>query len=87
MYLKDSYKTVFDTVIVWMLDCLSSNRYDSARYKVVLKQNGVRVILASKKISEGAISILFAANLEKVEYSNNNIKSKIIGLTHANYKI
>ena len=34
--IKDSYKSVFDTVIVWKLDRFARNRYDSARYKALL---------------------------------------------------
>ena len=53
--IKDSYKSVFDTVIVWKLGCFARNRYDSARYKALLKKNGVRVISAIEKISEDQI--------------------------------
>ena len=53
--IKDSYKSVFDTVIVWKLDRFARNRYDSARYKALLKKNGVRVISATEKISEEQI--------------------------------
>ena len=31
--IKDSYKKIFDTVIVWKVDRFARNRYDSAHYK------------------------------------------------------
>ena len=58
--IKDSYKNLFDTVLVWKLDRFARNRYDSAYYKNVLKKNGVRVISAKETISQGAEGILAA---------------------------
>ena len=42
--IKDSGKKLFDMIIVWKLDRFSRNRYDSARYKAMLKKNGVKVV-------------------------------------------
>ena len=50
----------YDIVLVWKLDRFSRNRYDSARYKAVLKKKGVRVVSVTEVISEGAEGILFA---------------------------
>ena len=44
--IKDSYRKVFDSVIVWKVDRFARNRYDSAYYKNILKKNGVKVISA-----------------------------------------
>ena len=44
--IKDSEKKNFDVVIVWKLDRFSRNRYDSAKYKTILKKNNVRVLSA-----------------------------------------
>ena len=52
--IKDSYKGLFDVVLVWKLDRFARNRYDSAHYKTILKRNGVRVLSAKETISEGA---------------------------------
>ena len=38
--IKDSYRKLFDTVLVWKLDRFARNRYDSAYYKNILKKNG-----------------------------------------------
>lgn len=37
--IRDSAKKKFDVVIVWRLDRFSRNRYDSAKYKAILKKN------------------------------------------------
>ncbi len=39
--IKDSYKNLFDTVLVWKLDRFARNRYDSAYYKNVLKRTAL----------------------------------------------
>ena len=36
--IKDSYRKVFDSVIVWKVDRFARNRYDSAYYKNILKK-------------------------------------------------
>ena len=36
--IRDSAKKMFDLVIVWKLDRFARNRYDSAKYKSVLKK-------------------------------------------------
>lgn len=50
--IKDSAKGLSDVVLVWKLDRFARNRYDSARYKNILKKNGVKVISARDNISE-----------------------------------
>ncbi|MBR2337199.1 MAG: recombinase family protein [Clostridia bacterium] len=62
--IKDSYKNTFDIVIVWKLDRFARNRYDSARYKALLKKNGVKVVSATEKIAEDASGILLESLLE-----------------------
>lgn len=58
----------------------SINRYDSARYKNILKKNGVKVISARENISEG---IILEAMLEGyAEYYSAELSEKVIrGLT------
>ena len=50
--IKDSAKGLFDVVLVWKLDRFARNRYDSARYKNLLKKNGVKVISARENRAE-----------------------------------
>ena len=72
--IKDSYKGLFDVVLVWKLDRFARNRYDSAHYKTILKRNGVRVLSAKETISEGAEGILLESMLEG--QNNKNGQSK-----------
>lgn len=50
--IKDSYRKVFDSVIVWKVDRFARNRYDSAYYKNILKKNGVKVISAKEHMAK-----------------------------------
>ena len=81
--IKDSGKRLFDIVIVWKLDRFARNRYDSARYKVTLKKNGVKVVSATEIISEGAEGIILESVLEGyAEYYSADLSEKVIrGMT------
>ena len=81
--IKDSGKRLFDIVIVWKLDRFSRNRYDSARYKAVLKKNGVKVISATEQISDGAEGIILESVLEGfAEYYSADLSEKVVrGMT------
>ena len=81
--IKDSDKRLFDMVIVWKLDRFSRDRYDSARYKVLLKKNNVRVVSATEVISSGADGILLESVLEDfAEYYSADLAEKVTrGLT------
>lgn len=81
--IKDSAKGLFDVVLVWKLDRFARNRYDSARYKNLLKKNGVKVISARENISEGSGGIILEAMLEGyAEYYSAELSEKVIrGLT------
>ena len=76
--IKDSDKHLFDMVIVWKLDRFSRDRYDSARYKVLLKKNNVRVVSATEVISSGADGILLEPVLEGfAEYYSADLAEKV----------
>ncbi len=81
--IKDSNKKVFDMIIVWKLDRFSRNRYDSARYKALLRKNGVKVVSATESISEGAEGIILESVLEGyAEYYSADLSEKVIrGMT------
>lgn len=81
--IKDSAKHLFDMVIVWKLDRFSRNRYDSARYKTLLKRNGVKVVSATEVISEGAEGIILESVLEGfAEYYSADLSEKVVrGMT------
>ena len=76
--IKDSYKSLFDIVLVWKLDRFSRDRYDSAHYKRILKKNGVRVISATEAISESPEGILLESLLEGcAEYYSAELAVKV----------
>ena len=76
--IKDSYRKIFDTVIVWKVDRFARNRYDSAHYKNILKKNGVKVVSAKEHISEGSEGIILEAMLEGyAEYYSVELAEKI----------
>lgn len=76
--IKDSSKHLFDIVIVWKLDRFSRNRYDSARYKTLLKRNGVKVVSATEVISDGAEGIILESVLEGfAEYYSADLAEKV----------
>lgn len=76
--IKDSAKKNFDIVIVWKLDRFSRNRYDSAKYKAMLKKNDVKVISATEAISEGAEGIILESVLEGMaEYYSADLAEKV----------
>jgi DNA invertase Pin-like site-specific DNA recombinase len=76
--IKDSNKRLFDMVIVWKLDRFSRNRYDSARYKSLLKRNGVKVVSATEQISDGAEGIILESVLEGfAEYYSADLAEKV----------
>ncbi len=77
--IKESNKRFFKTVIVWKLDRFSRSRYDSARYKAILRKNEVKVVSATEVISDGAEGILMEAILEGyAEYYSAELSEKVI---------
>lgn len=77
--IKDSEKHLFDVVLVWKLDRFARNRYDSARYKTVLKQNGVKLVSTTEVISNNPEGILLESLLEGyAEYYSADLAEKVI---------
>ncbi len=81
--IDDSYSKKFQAIIVWKLDRFSRNRFDSARYKTILKKNMVEVISATEIISKGAEGIILESILEGyAEYYSADLSEKVIrGMT------
>lgn len=76
--IKDSYKKLFNMIIVWKLDRFARNRYDSAHYKNALKKNGVKVVSAKESISEGSEGMLLESMLEGyAEYYSAELSEKV----------
>ena len=81
--IKDSSGKKFEVVIVWKLDRFARDKYDSAHYKRILKNNGVKVVSATEVISDGAEGILLESILEGMaEYYSAELSEKVVrGLT------
>lgn len=81
--IKDSSGKKFEGVIVWKLDRFARDKYDSAHYKRILKNNGVKVVSATEAISAGAEGILLESMLEGMaEYYSAELSEKVTrGLT------
>ena len=70
--IKDSAKGLFDVVLVWKLDRFARNRYDSARYKNLLKKNGVKVLSACEQITDSPEGIILESMIEGFEHTNGH---------------
>lgn len=76
--IEDSKKKTFDYVLVYQLDRLARNRYDSANYKAKLKKNGVRVLSAKENISEDASGILIEGVLESKTRNTRKLRKRLL---------
>ena len=76
--IEDSKKHAFSYVIVYSMDRFARDRFDSATYKRILKDNGVRVLSAMENISDDPTGILLESVLEGLaEYYSKELSSKI----------
>lgn len=75
---RDSAKRRFQYVIVWKVDRFARNRYDSATYKVRLRNNGVKLLYAKESIPDGPEGILLESILEgSAEYYSANLAQNV----------
>ena len=81
--IKDSASKKFEVLLVWKLDRFARNKYDSAHYKRILKNNSVKVVSATEAISAGPEGILLESLLEGMaEYYSVELSIKVLrGLT------
>lgn len=70
--INDSAGKKFEVVIVWKLDRFARDKYDSAHYKRILKNNDIKVVSATEAISAGAEGILLESMLEGFEQLNGH---------------
>lgn len=76
--IRDSAKHQFQAVIVWKLDRFSRDKYDAARYKHVLSQNGVHVISAMEPISSNPEGVIMESLLEGMaQYYSMDLSMKV----------
>ena len=76
--IKDSEKRKFDAVIVYKLDRFARNRYDSAKFRMKLKANNVKVLSAMENISDSPEGVLMESLLEGMaEYYSLELSQKV----------
>lgn len=76
--IKDAQDGRFCAVIVYALDRFSRDKYDSARYKHDLRQNGVRVVSATEPITDNPSGILIESVFEGLaQYYSAELSQKI----------
>lgn len=76
--IEDSKQNTFDIVLVYQLDRFSRNRADSAKYRAILKHNGVRVLSAKERIGDDPTGILLEAMIDGVnEYYSAELAQKV----------
>ena len=74
----DSATHTFEAVLVWKLDRFSRNRYDSAHYKRILKNNRVHVVSVTEPISNTPEGIMLESLLEGMaEYYSAELAEKV----------
>ena len=77
--IKESGRKKFEVMLVWKLDRFARNKFDSAHYKRILKNNGVRVVSATEVISTGPEGILLESMLEGMaEYYSADLSEKVM---------
>ena len=77
--IKESGRKKFEVMLVWKLDRFARNKFDSAHYKRILKNNGVRVVSATEVISAGPEGILLESMLEGMaEYYSADLSEKVM---------
>ncbi len=86
--LRDSKKSLFDSVIVWKIDRFGRNREDIAKNKAILRRNGVQVLYAREHIPEGSEGIILEGLLESLaEYYSAELREKTIrGMRESAFK-
>lgn len=77
--ISDAKKQLFDIVICHKLDRFARNRYDSAIYKKILRDNGVRLISVSENFDNSPESIILESVLEGMaEYYSANLAREVM---------
>lgn len=74
----DSKKRRFDVVLVWKIDRFARNRYDSAMYRKILSDNGVKVVSVMENISDRPEGIILEGLMESLaEYYSANLAENV----------
>lgn len=76
--IKDSSKKEWEHIIVYKLDRFSRNKYETAKYKKILKDNGVKLLSAMENIPDTPEGIILESLLEGMaEYYSAELSQKV----------
>ena len=76
--IKDSNKKEFEFVLVYKIDRFSRNKYETAKYKKILKDNGVKLLSAMENIPDTPEGIILESLLEGMaEYYSAELSQKV----------
>ena len=77
--IEDSGKGIFEILIIHKLDRFSRDKYDSARYKRKLKQNGIRLYSVTENLDGSPESVILESLLEGMaEYYSKNLAREVM---------
>lgn len=77
--IADSGEHAFDICIVHKLDRFARSKYDSAIYKKLLKDNGVRIVSVLENLDDSPESIILESVLEGMaEYYSKNLAREVM---------
>ena len=76
--IKDSASNNWQYVIVYKIDRFSRNKYENAKYKKILKDNGVKLLSAMENIPDTPEGIILESLLEGMaEYYSAELSQKV----------
>lgn len=76
--IKDSSNKEFEYIIVYKIDRFSRNKYETAKYKKILKDNGVKMLSAMENIPDSPEGIILESLLEGMaEYYSAELSQKV----------
>lgn len=76
--IKDSSKKEWQHIIVYKIDRFSRNKYETAKYKKILKDNGVKLLSAMENIPDTPEGIILESLLEGMaEYYSAELSQKV----------
>ena len=76
--IKDSYKKEWQYILVYKIDRFSRNKYETAKYKKILKDNGIKLLSAMENIPDTPEGIILESLLEGMaEYYSAELAQKV----------
>ncbi len=76
--IKDSEKHEWQYILVYKIDRFSRNKYETAKYKKILKDNGVKLLSAMENIPDTPEGIILESLLEGMaEYYSAELSQKV----------